>query len=686
MFQRENAKVEKKPKIDYDDFIEFLEQEVKKNTPSKQDLRELKIQFEFRSYQLETYFIYYLKLYLDSKKRLLSLNFIAGKLLEGLISTKNYFPAYETLFYHPPVGDLIKKVSSIFYDTFPEYRFARQESLYLSFKDKIIEARSEIVDSKREQKSKRSYLDFDSIKDDLEQLSALMVKDDDINKVEHRQLRLPEEYIIASLNFYDKHYPEDIKPFPECDFFCIEFANVFVSMCLSLSKEKKKMSFYNLELAMQEQIQKQFFSPVDYKIEQDIYYSSLFKDTFFYIRTFFSQSEVENDKRHKNSTDQEDAEHKYIPGNEKLNLLISFVSLQSEDAASVTKDALIKYLTNNRNRIYFNTEGVCVIEGLIDENKIRPLFSIIKNLQDFGLELSNTKAAPYIRQLNQLISDSNTIQYIEGAGGKSEEVTLQTSNSEIPTELRRLRISFDRNQDKNQVYFLGRETTQEKDIIKQTEQDLSIRDYQGCDIFELHKALAYLENKEPSEATQELKSELLSLIDYEFDKMSIVATFILQENPQLTDVQILNSLSRSFTNKPLVSNGNISNFGKIILDKIRLSDSYSTLESFTVEDIPGIEFIKQAKKDFEKLEKNGNKAIAKKITEALVCISNVGGWGRFVESVASGDSLGYGWHKGEENFKNCILLDLDRSVRLVLDPAGAVLYIGNYHRHKKKKK
>jgi hypothetical protein len=677
MFRKEVTNLEKFNTIDYEDFAIFLRQIVDVDKPSLQDLRELNIQFNFRSYQIETYLIYYLRQYLNSKKPKLSISFLTGKLIEGLISTKNYFPAYEALFDSPPNTNIIKIASGIFYDVFAEYRFARQELCYLNFKTEIIEARSEYIDSKREQKSKKLYFDISLMVSNLEHFSSVL-NDVEIND---KSFDFPEEYTIASLDFYNTHYPEAIKPFPESDFFCVEFANVFVSICRSF-KSDKKMSFYNLELAMQEGIKERLAISSDRKIELDLYYSKLFKNgPFGYIRTYFSQIEMKEINTPQYFEPIVENEQKYIPGDQKLKLLISFVNLQAEETALITREALKGYFSNKSNKIYFSDDGSCAVDGLIDENKMRPLFSIIKNLQDFGLELSNTKAAPYIRQIRRLIDTKD--EEFTNTNQRPEEISSQTIVSKMPIDLRRLRISFDRSQSDISSRIT---TTNQKEVDLQLGPKLTIKDYQDCDVFELHKVLVLLrENTVLSLVSHELISELESLINDEFEKMSLVASCILQENPLLTDVQILNSISRNFTNKPLVSNGKISNFGNIIMDKLRSSKPYSSLETFDFEDVPGIRFKKQAKKDFEKLEKIGKNSITNKIKEALVSISNIGGWGKFVESVAIGDSLGYGWHKGEENFKNCILLDVDRSVRLVLDPAGTVVYIGNYHRHKKKK-
>jgi hypothetical protein len=200
------------------------------------------------------------------------------------------------------------------------------------------------------------------------------------------------------------------------------------------------------------------------------------------------------------------------------------------------------------------------------------------------------------------------------------------------------------------------------------------------EILEYRQSISYEGKYDPN-----LAQELDELIRTRYQEMADIGIILFEENPDISNEEILQELEEGFKIKLISKDGNMqpNNYGKIVTEYLeyrKLSLGHEKIA--TIDELPGITFNRESQKAYIRLHKSNQNSITNKITELLEDISQHGNPGKFVEEVASNAQKGYGWHIGKDGFKNCYLFDIGSAVRFVMDSKGVVRYIGDYHSDK----
>jgi hypothetical protein len=190
-------------------------------------------------------------------------------------------------------------------------------------------------------------------------------------------------------------------------------------------------------------------------------------------------------------------------------------------------------------------------------------------------------------------------------------------------------------------------------------------------------------NEQDQNYNPRLAQELDQLIQTRYDQMASqgleIANLLQKSQPETSSenikLQVLRELSKQeeFDFELLNKSGEPNSFGEDVLR--RLPDQ----EVGVFDKFLGIKFSKQAKKGYQGYQKNGDTTILKKLDRILEDISKSGNLGKFLENVASGNELGFGWHKGKEQYKNCIIFDIGSAIRIVMQMDGKIVYFDDYH-------
>ena len=228
----------------------------------------------------------------------------------------------------------------------------------------------------------------------------------------------------------------------------------------------------------------------------------------------------------------------------------------------------------------------------------------------------------------------------------------------------------------NGGYIKPKNSTDEKKLSLQ----LKIHDFQVCSLSELIKARRHMSSKNNNTDginlyDPELAQQIDELIRSRYYQMAERFGILQKQTPKDSPITILEKVGNIYDVELINSIGEPNIFGQGVLARIPTETKEITFfEKFT-----GITFSKQAKQAIDELNQNGMQGIARKIEEVLETIQDYGNVGVFLEKCASNETLTYGVHYGKKEFDNCLLFDVGSKLRLVINMAGDVLYIGDYH-------
>jgi hypothetical protein len=221
-------------------------------------------------------------------------------------------------------------------------------------------------------------------------------------------------------------------------------------------------------------------------------------------------------------------------------------------------------------------------------------------------------------------------------------------------------------------------------ITNETNAELQIEDYMFCDFQQLIQARQSISSEENNSGEKhfynpQLAQELDQLIQSRYEQMAERYEILRKEKPELSQGELLISLGKIYEIKFIGVNNQPNTFGNGVL--LRVEPEFRALTFF--DKFSNITFSRQAKENYNRLNHNGTRSIAERIENILDVISDAGNVAAFIEKVSRNEVLGYGWHKGEGKYLNCILFDLPQGERMVVNMLGDVIYIGNYHDDKK---
>ena len=318
-------------------------------------------------------------------------------------------------------------------------------------------------------------------------------------------------------------------------------------------------------------------------------------------------------------------------------------------------------------------------------NKFYDIFLLLKTVNEESVSdesISNAKVNKCneygndIKRNRELLSKNATNSFL---GCFKVLKTYDKSNSEYLVEFALLLESFI---SKNGGYIKPINSTLRKkrdDLLQ-----LRIQDYQVCSLSELVQTRRNMIKEENNINGNnfydfELAQQIDQLIQSRYEQMANRFRILQRQFKELSQTEILGILENIYDTKLINFNAEHNIFGQNVLARIpEESNEITFFEKFA-----DITFSKQAKQAFAELSQNGTKAIARKIEEVLVTIQDCGNVGAFLEKCASSESLTYGAHKGKNGFVDCILFDIGSAQRLVINMAGDVLYIGDYHDQKR---
>jgi hypothetical protein len=222
------------------------------------------------------------------------------------------------------------------------------------------------------------------------------------------------------------------------------------------------------------------------------------------------------------------------------------------------------------------------------------------------------------------------------------------------------------------------------DTLTITNAELQIEDYMFCNFLELVQARQSISSEENNSGEKrfyipQLAQELDQLIQSRYEQMAERYEILRKEKPELLQSELLKNLGKIYDIKLIGADNQPNTFGNGVLLRVEPESKIITF----FEKFSNITFSRQAKEGYNRLNQNGTQPTAEKIENILDSISIAGSVAAFIEKVSRNEVLGYGWHKGEGKYLNCILFDLPQGERMVVNMLGDVIYIGNYHDDKK---
>jgi hypothetical protein len=294
--------------------------------------------------------------------------------------------------------------------------------------------------------------------------------------------------------------------------------------------------------------------------------------------------------------------------------------------------------------------------------------------------ITRPRQEEYQRSLSSLNiikeQSKHTLKYIF-ASEKYSQSDKKTSLIDFLYEMQKFIVN-------NGGHVIPSEDKQATIETEEIEDGLRIEDYLFCNFQELVQARRSISSEENNSGGKhlynvELAQQLDQLIQSRYEQMAERYSILRKEKPKLSELELLTDLGNVYNIKLIGADGQPNTFGNGVL--LRVEPESKTPTFF--EKFSNVTFSRQAKEGYNRLNQNGTKTIAERIENILNTISAAGDIGAFIDKVSRNESLGYGWHKGEGKYLNCILFDLPQGERMVVNMLGDVIYIGNYHDDKK---